>query len=220
MGQRHQIFIKVNNPIKTTAYISDVDKKRGRQIFGNNKTTIIALHNQWLYGASAVMMVDSILRATFNADDDNRVFGKNPYLNDGVSGWVRDAMSMLQTVTNPNFPRGVGIERMHFLNIEEPYMRSDCTAGDNNDGITIIDAINRKYCMVNISDIDGEEGIYTLPTMKPCSGYEYVKAYYPEAEEEKSDAVKSVKDYKVLTLKEVARIFPNNFKKELLKEFV
>jgi hypothetical protein len=49
MGQRHQIFIKVNNPLKLKrVYADDTDKKLARKMFGSGKHTILAIHHQWL----------------------------------------------------------------------------------------------------------------------------------------------------------------------------
>jgi hypothetical protein len=219
MGQRHQIFVRVNNPLHTDKYISDEDKKKARKIFGRGKTTIIALHHQWLYGASAVVMIKNIMDATLsNKEVSNKTFDKNPYLTRDLDGWIEEVMMMFQTVTNPKFPRGIGVERMHFLNEMEPDMRTDCTGGDNNDGITIIDAIERKYCMMNIfpqyKDDEEYDGIYTLPSMQPVSGREYVKAYYPDAEHQEhvDNIVKEVEGFELLTMKDLKKLFPNNFK--------
>ena len=49
MGQRHQIYIRIPNPVKyknVPSYNKEGMKKL-RQLFGNGKNTILALHHQW-----------------------------------------------------------------------------------------------------------------------------------------------------------------------------
>lgn len=218
MGQRHQIFIRIENPVKTAW--REETKKELRKVFGNAKYSIIALHHQWLYGMSAIGMISHI----FNITDKENMSSSNPFnivyygynTSNGVKDFVDKLMLMLQAQTNPKFPRGVGIERMHFLNEEDFEITKDFTLGDNNDGITIIDTITRKYCLMNIYEQSTIEDDYNdvsvLPTLKPVSAIEYINAYYPnfnEDEQVKEDAnnvLNMVKDYEVLTVKEVTKI--------------
>lgn len=48
MGQRHQIFIKVANPVKSF-YPHDITDKM-KKLFGTKDYTILPFHNQWLFG--------------------------------------------------------------------------------------------------------------------------------------------------------------------------
>ena len=100
---------------------------------------------------------------------------------------------LLQVQTNPLHPRGVGIEKMTFLNSEciedgkydsKWDMRLNFTMGDNNDGISIIDTIERKYCLMNISTYDMEYAcVNRLKSLIPSSAEDYVHAYYPEQDQ-------------------------------------
>jgi hypothetical protein len=210
-----------------------------RKLFGRKKTTVIPLHHQWLYGRSATAMLWNILNVT----DPKTMGSENPfnpecYMNEGVEHWTEKLMAMVQVNTCPLSPRGVSYERMHFL-LEDDYtiMRENFRMGDNNDGITIIDAIERKYCHMNISDQDVEyESIGFAPSMVPLSAREYMQCYYAETpsrleenrgktpkQQANSNMLGNMKLEKlidkmkveVLTLKEIKAIFPKVFKKVL-----
>ena len=108
-------------------------------------------------------------------------------------------MSVIQVQSNPLFPRGIGIESVHFLNEEHSDMRHHFDYGDNNDGITIVDGVSRKYCMMNIYEYKaekGERGIYTLPHKQPVSAREYMSVYYGETPETMSEYSKRDKTEK------------------------
>ena len=121
MGQRHQIFIKVNNPLKSKrVYADDTDKKLARKMFGSGKHTILAIHHQWMYGRSAVFNIKHILNLTETMNEYTNPFADD-YSFDSLDEYIKHIMMLLQVQTNPLHPRGVGIERMHFLN-------SDCSA--------------------------------------------------------------------------------------------
>lgn len=232
MGQRHQLFLKVNNPYKNKRnYSSNDDKKLMRKIFGSGKYTIIALHHQWLYGRSAVSVINHILNVTNpnTMNEYNNPFGES-YMIESLEKYIDDIMMLLQVQTDPKFPRGVGIERMTFLNSEcideGKYdsrwdMRLDFTMGDNNDGVSIIDTIERKYCLMNIfSQEIGDTSVSNLPTMIPCSAEDYVNSYYPQEENVRGNILccLPLKHYGILTLKEVSKMFPKmNLIKELTK---
>lgn len=223
MGQRHQLFLKVNNPLKSKRnYFTESDKKKARKMFGSGKYTIIALHHQWLYGRSAVCMVNHIFSITNpkTMNDYNNPFGEN-YSFETLDMYINHLMMMIQVQSNPTFPRGTGIERMHFLNSEcidendkytsEWDMRLNFTDGDNNDGVSIIDTIERKYCLMNISYHEKNSNcVYSLPSMTPCSAEDYVNAYYSE-KEHLVDNIKyciPFKHYEVLTINEIDKMFP------------
>lgn len=232
MGQRHQLFLKVNNPYKNKRnYSSNDDKKLMRKIFGSGKHTIIALHHQWLYGRSAVSVINHILNVTNpnTMNEYNNPFGES-YMIESLEKYIDDIMMLLQVQTDPKFPRGVGIERMTFLNSEcideGKYdsrwdMRLDFTMGDNNDGVSIIDTIERKYCLMNIfSQEIGDTSVSNLPSMIPCSAEDYVDSYYPQEENVRDNILccLPLKHYGILTLKEVSKMFPKmNLIKELTK---
>ena len=246
MGQRHQIFIKIANPVfnknARTYYKKEMTKMR--KLFGRKKTTVIPLHHQWLYGRSAVAMLWSILNVT----DAETMGSENPfnptcYINNGIDEWIQKLMAMVQVNTCPLSPRGISYERMHFLLEEgDTIMREDFTMGDNNDGVMIIDAIERKYCFMNINEYEGgslqmdSTSISVAPNMIPLSARDYMQCYYPETPKRleldrgktpKEQAVENKlgniklekliadKNVGVLTFKEVKAIFPKVFKKVL-----
>lgn len=232
MGQRHQTFILINNPVKSSNNrMSKEDNSRAKKMFGSRNHTVLALHHQWLYGRSAVVNVKNMLDITRPSDN---VY-KNPFAKDCVvyelDEWIKQVMMMVQVQPNPLHPRGIGIEGMHFLNGEcldenGKYdsrwdIRKDFTLGDNNDGVSIIDTIKRKYCMMNIFTYDldledGEEpdGIYALPSMIPCSAMEYATAYYKGEDdvEGNKEVCDLLSENEVLSLSEVKKLFPKSFK--------
>lgn len=60
-------------------------------------------------------------------------------------------------------------------------MKYDFTAGDNNDGITILDLVENKYCFMNIdTKRRNSYDVRMLPMLKPATAREYVAAYYGE----------------------------------------
>ena len=222
MGQRHQIFIKVLNPVKLKRnYATDTDKKLARKMFGSGKYTMLAIHHQWLYGRSAIYNINHIFNITDNVNEYTNPFSEN-YSFNSLDVYIKEVMMLLQVQTNPLHPRGTGIERMIFLNSESidengKYdskwdMRLNFTNGDNNDGVSIIDTIERKYCLMNISsqDLEYTNSVYILPSMTPCSALEYVSAYYPRKVDTRGNiqTCNQLKSYGILTIKEVGKMFP------------
>jgi len=231
MGQRHQTFIKVNNPLKLKrVYANDTDKKLARKIFGSGKYTMLAIHHRWLYGRSAVYNINHIFNITENMNEYNNPFSDG-YTFESLESYIKEVMMLLQVQTNPLHPRGTGIERMIFLNsdcIDEngKYdnrwdMRLDFTMGDNNDGISIIDSVERKYCLMNISTHDMEyTDVSRLKTLIPSSAIQYVNAYYPSIDdiEDNSYCNELLKNYPILKLKEIQTMFPKmNLTNELVQ---
>lgn len=196
MGQRHQIFIKTINPYHSAWDAKE--KAKLKKMFGTNKTTVLSFHNQWLYGRSALMSALNVLEFNEGITKKDRMdensFNTNynsPFTAKGVqslvsykgfSHYMEVTKAILNLITEENEFRGKGWLGSWLLNEEEPNMREMFTHGDNNDGITIIDAIENKYCFMNIYEQEYEEddfSVIRLPSLKPCSGKEYVEAYNP-----------------------------------------
>jgi hypothetical protein len=142
------------------------------------------------------------------------------YAFESLESYIKDVMMLLQVQINPKHPRGTGIERMIFLNSEcienGKYdsrwdMRLDFTMGDNNDGISIIDIIERKYCLMNICEQEvGSNNVYELSKLEPSSAIQYVNAYYSNIDdlEENAYCNELLKKYPILNLKEIQKMFP------------
>jgi hypothetical protein len=221
MGQRSQIYIKVLNPVKLKRnYANDTDKKLARKMFGSGKHTILAIHHQWLYGRSVVYNIKHILNLTENMNEYTNPFSEN-YSFDSLEQYIKEVMMLLQVQTNPLHPRGTGIERMIFLNSESidengKYdskwdIRLNFTYGDNNDGISIIDTIERKYCLMNISSYNPEyTDVNRLQSMLPYSADDYVECYYPNSEHVRDNILccNQLKRFPILNLKEIQKMFP------------
>jgi hypothetical protein len=220
MGQRHQTFIKVLNPVKLKRnYANPTDKKLARKMFGSGKHTIIAIHHQWLYGRSAVYNIKHILNLTEHMNEYTNPFSEN-YSFDSLDEYIKEVMMLLQVQTNPLHPRGTGIERMIFLNSEcidedgkydsKWDIRLNFTYGDNNDGISIIDTIERKYCLMNISTYEPINDVHRLQSMLPYSADDYVNCYYSESEHVRDNILccNQLKRFPILNLKEIQKMFP------------
>jgi hypothetical protein len=197
MGQRHQQFIVIPNPAH---YLYDAStKKRAEKIFGKNKTAVVPYHNQWLFGRSALGSALGLLEFTnqFKSEDLlKESFGVYdvPF---SISG-LKNRFTTIESITssigfllnyrpkNTNW-LNAGIGSSWFIGETDEGIVDNFTYGDNNDGITIIDVVNKKYCFMNISSstLDDEDGelmhsASDLPSMTPVSAHEYVKAYYGE----------------------------------------
>lgn len=200
MGQRHQVFLRTLNPVKVLdRRIPKEKKKEYQKKFGTGKYTVLAFHHQWLFGMSAVFNAAKVLDF---AERLNKKGKKNDYydvFSEGGMGYsfysveefVQVVRNLMAIVTDPDHPRGVGIENFWLLNDEEPEMKDSYDIGDNNDGITIIDLISRKYCFMNIG---GDSRVEVLPRDTPVSAKEYVRGYYPTSKED-FDAYFKVAEY-------------------------
>ena len=231
MGQRHQLFIKILNPYKNDSLnLKPKDKVKAAKMFGKGKYTMLALHNQWLYGRSALHTAAHILNVTnketanvYHSPFGERFYTYSNFDKTELEIYIESVMMMINVVTDPTFPRGIGIEGNRFLNDmcidneSEKYeprwdIRKDFRMGDNNYGITIIDTIERKYCFMNIHDFayEGDDGIYGLGKFKPATAIQYAKAYYPKRGEKKDNnkAASLLSEFDLLTIEEVGKMFP------------
>lgn len=215
MGQRHQIFIHIpSNPASTDPILASN--------FGKGKTTVLAFHNQWLYGQRALTNAANLI----NLNPSAFFYGPESRL------WNSD----VNAVVNQSMEEKA--DKSWLLNPTEPEMRSYFDQGDNNDGITIIDLVSKKYCFMEI-DAKPEGDRPTNRQYKPISAKQYVEGYYGTTPETVSnywaeqgakkglsrqqvanqDAIENqpfidgLAGFEVLTWEEVAKIFPRMKKK-------
>lgn len=214
MGQGHQVYIHGPNPGPKTS--GKTDSKIGP--FGSASTTNYAYHNQWLYGREPLRVAARILEA---------VTGKEPYgtLLGKLANSIKEIADQFQKILET----GLGQDNGHSLNFyplneEDPEITTDFTRGDNNAGITIVDSLTGKYCFMNISGrYPDYDGIYGLPSLKPLSAEQYVRAYYPleekhdnlETELEIAYLLERLAPYPLLTLQEVKEMFPAVYQTKL-----
>lgn len=196
MGQRHQIFVKVPNPAKYM-YAADAEKKQLVKEFGKEDFTILVYHNQWLFGRSALVNAMNLLHFASQFKRENKL---DPKAWEGRSGYhspctikgveaYRDATKLVNDIafimnfraTNKPWV-DAGIGEAWYIGKEDEGIREDFTRGDNNDGITIIDMIENKYCFMNIYEQDNEPrwDVNNLPELQPVDARTYVTAYYGE----------------------------------------
>ena len=196
MGQRHQTFVRVLNPVNVVRKIYATD--RMIKVFGKDKYTVLPFHNQWLYGRSALQQALNLLThsSQFNQtqlEGIGIVAKSTPLSSDGIGymftnmdKYIRTIEFILGYIPVATQYNNAGMLGSYFIGESEPEMRHDFTLGDNNDGITIIDTITNKYCFMNICEwSDRTKGEFMsssidLPYLKPVSAHAYVKAYYSE----------------------------------------
>lgn len=212
MGQRHQIYIRIHNPLKNKEVVEDLKgydtkgeiMKQAKKVFGSGKTSILPYHHQWLFGVTAAAVCHNIMSQVEKSVNPVHILSKDikafPYPADfgssndktKVNGFLDIIDRIINTQLNVEFAENgarYGIERA-FSTINDAYdyktgkyegkandVRFDFRLGDNNDGITIIDVVNRKYCFMNIGF--GDSRVMTLNPLIPTSAVNYVKAYYP-----------------------------------------
>jgi hypothetical protein len=264
MGQRHQIYIRIHNPLKNKEVVKDLNRfanseeimKQAKKVFGSGKTSILPYHHQWLFGMTAAAVCHNIMTEVLKSDSPYHILSKDidelPYpanqsSSDNqtkVDGFLNIVDRIINTQLNIEFAENgsrYGIQRaFSIINDAFDYetgkyegKRSDCRfdfrMGDNNDGITIIDVVNKKYCFLNIGF--GDSTVSKLSPFIPTSAVDYVKAYYPISNEnldeddepttEKEIAEnieilsfveKQFSNLELLSFNEVAEIFPLVYK--------
>lgn len=199
MGQRHQIFIKIANPLKHASTSDKAITAKMKTLFGSGDYTILPFHNQWLYGRTALQVCLNVLNHTSQFERETLVSTKawdgnnSPFTPNGMKYQFSDPDKLIAAIafiqnyipTSTDFIE-TGIGGGWYLGYEEPEMREDFRRGDNNDGITIIDVIENKYCFMNINEWNGREkdervhSASDLPYLTPVSAHDYVTAYYGE----------------------------------------
>ena len=194
MGQRHQIFVKIANPAKHIYTRNDAEKKALEKEFGTDEFTILAYHNQWLYGRSALQNALNLLKFGKQFTKEEKTDPKSwggyncPFTINGIKQEFSDTKKLVDTIafimnfraTNTSWVQA-GIGGSWYIGLEDEGIREDFTIGDNNDGITIIDLVENKYCFMNIYEQDLEcYDVNRLPKLQPVSAKEYVSAYYGE----------------------------------------
>ena len=209
MGQRHQIFVYIPNPVKHIAPViypkdsADVILKKQNETkklikeFGDKDYSILAYHNQWLYGRSALLNAINLLKFGKQFDIQTKTSDKGykgydcPFTPNGMKRFdtpekITTAIEFIMNYkpTNTEHSGDAGFGGSFYIggNEWDEGINFDFTRGDNNDGITIIDLIHNKYCFMNISEQNKKgTNVYRLTQYFPCSAKEYVKAYYGES---------------------------------------
>ena len=154
------------------------NQKKHEKMFGTGDTTVMAYHHQWLYGFTAIDTAYRVLDFTHNTQKDDNLFKiqENGYLKLSPESFMSLCENLLSIANKKISKTGrFGYERFSFLNEEEPYMREEFDRGDNNDGITIIDTINEKYCFMYLHQPDDSN----IKPYIPLTAEEYLKIYYP-----------------------------------------
>jgi hypothetical protein len=199
MGQRHQIFLKIHNPLKNKEVLDDISLrkevfKHAKKVFGDNDTSILPYHNQWLYGMSAAAVCFNIMEQVEKSKSPYHILSKEidelPYPvdysgdKDKVDGFLEVVDRIINTQFNIEFAEAgsrYGIEKSfslinQYFDKEGNYdkgsdIRLNFRLGDNNDGIMIIDVVNKKYCFIR--------DIYVKPSkIKVIDAAKYVNLYY------------------------------------------
>ena len=194
MGQRHQIFVKIANPSKHLR-LEPKEKKELEKEFGTGEFAILTYHHQWLYGRSALHTAMALLSFGSQFTKEVKTGTKAwdgydcPF---GVKGMGQNfgtkdkVVSAIQFILNfrPKATTALeaGMGSAWYIGKEDEGINFDYTLGDNNDGITIIDLVENKYCFMNIyeQDLEDQYNVRRLPMLKPVAAKDYVACYYGE----------------------------------------
>jgi hypothetical protein len=193
MGQRLQAFIHCVNPtiglkeqLKSLKKYGGTKKeieqlqtkvKQFETAFGSKPNTMIAYHHQWLYGRSSLLAAINLIEFNQHCEMESNPFKtQSDIYGDEYLSLLTNLLGLFKNKLAKTIGR-FGYEHFRLLNFLDPQMRSDCTLGDNNDGIFVIDSINDAYCFANIGT--GDSTIIQLPVLTPCSADQYVQLYYP-----------------------------------------
>jgi hypothetical protein len=247
MGQRVQILVQIPNPVKHLYFKDKAEKQKAIEVLGNGKTTILSFHNQWLFGRGALQQCLSLLQFANNFTKKD-LLGNHSSLYDvpfSVTGFnnyntiekITKAIAFIMNFRPNNtewLSAGVGASFYIGTDEYDIELREDFTRGDNNDGVIIVDMINKKYCFTNPYSKSREKkyDVRNLPMCKPFDAHSYVKCYYGETiktikpyhlenktKEQQLELVKynikvngelanQFKGFKVLTLEELDMMFP------------
>lgn len=201
MGQRHQIFIKIINPTKFLQGKDYVPTPKEKALmvkqFGTGEFSMLAYHNQWLYGRSALQNALGLLKFASQFSKEAKTTSSGGYNVPFTVDGIRQQYNTVAKLTTAlgfimNFrPQSTewleaGIGGSFYIGETDEGINFDFTRGDNNDGITIIDLVENKYCFMNESTYNYAEpgelnySVRDLPSLVPVSASEYVKAYYGE----------------------------------------
>lgn len=175
MGQRHQYLI-----LYPEMYLNDGNP--------NNRGPVAnIIHHQWLYGKSAIITLERVLKFITNNITDNMDynFGTNP------NGYQQGEGTYALATTISVDPESGYFYRAHIYKSDtgklENYQYNEITPDlfDNNDGITIIGfekGIKKPfYAFVTPNHLEGE--FYKDEDGQgPWNAYEYLSFYYPEQE--------------------------------------
>lgn len=189
---------------------------------------ILAFHtkNRWHQGEfhpfspyPETFLSYGLMRRDFNENFDDRC----------IERYIEFYSFLLSINSNPwKYGRGYGVEGFRFTNTDEDeskVIRNFKKAYQDN-GICIIDAVNQKYAFMNISRHGF--GYINLPINKPLSAREYARSFYPDKREKFRKSMREIENdntfienakvlkyveskfrsFKVLTMEEIAKMFP------------
>lgn len=152
MGQRQQLYIAL--PFET-------------ELPDSKKSTVIGVHNQWLYGATSIEQLGNVLSFAINQD-------KYGPFRDSI--YKTSAIEAIKATWGVNAATGY----WHSLCVLNSDECSNPDNGDCNDGVVIIDARvsdNIKFCYMWIDHCDYDERVVKYT---PLSCRHYLETYYSD----------------------------------------
>ena len=231
MGQRHQIYLRLGELDDSFSNAERFIKKGGKS-FKNEQT--VGIHNQWLYGHSAISSLYRFLKFTevikkeeyspFKQADRAISILDSAYSIDIETGYNS---SNIIFETNPQIRDPKDGKKM----IKNPQYYGECEDprnGDNNNGITIIDLAdlrNPQYCFMSIGHLqclhhtkhDREETSNpAYINFKPITVTEWIALHYGDDWAKSTDLDQTVFDrikfidrnFDVLKTERLIEIFP------------
>jgi len=135
------------------------------------KFEILGFHHQWLYGHTAVTQAARMMEFLSKSEYTPFKRGHYEFSREGMIEIIKAIYSVIP-------------EDGYYHNIHELYQETckNPLYGDNNDGITVIDARDNEspgYCFVNIDHLECDEVATQPEKLIPLSGEDYLRLYYP-----------------------------------------
>ncbi len=164
--------------------------------FGLEDTTVLVYHHQWLYGATALGVVYDALNFGRHVPGERNILHPEHYKFNGIKNLSKFNMflectkSLLSLRNNSEVIKKIGgrggFERFALLNLDKPEVRHQFDSHPNDDGISIVDIIRKKYCFIDLPNSQTKhEKKYT-----PLSALEYYDCYYKTKKEDLDEKTK------------------------------
>lgn len=169
MGQRHQIYLRL------PAYFYNEGN------VNNKPERTIGLHHQWLFGRTALLLLNQFLLYAEMATANDRGFGcedRPPFWqNNNAAATLAAAYS---------FHAGTGYSHGVCSDMEQESLNP--LKGDNNNGITVIDLCGEKprYCFMSLHHLECLDTDKEPKPFEPINAFQWLTLHYSQWEKSKA----------------------------------
>lgn len=205
MGQRHQIYIRLPKKFYNKGNVN------------NYPETTIGIHNQWLYGYTAIRQLKNLLSWAQNSLKSEH----SPLKTD-----ISESLDVTAAIYSVDIESGYysGIVKLDYDRQKENFsdeVDDPCKASNNN-GITIVDFTQKKpqYCFLSIGHLetidDTKEEAYV--NFFPIDALEWLELHYgtpwynnpklPSNKDNIKETLKFLNTFSVISSERLIKIFP------------